>query len=86
MPSHSGSWSKGKGRSISMGWHENITADKFPKQGILKDRRCTVLFNYGPPELTGTVVRDDVESPGLMIIKLDDGRYILSTECQYAPE
>ncbi len=32
----------------------------------------------------GVIVRDDKEEPGEKIIKLDDGRYVLATECQYS--
>jgi hypothetical protein len=33
------------------------------------------------------VVRDDVDGAALLtIIRLDDGRHVLSTECQYQPE
>lgn len=35
-------------------------------------------------KIEGTVIRDDVEDPHLTIIKLDDGRIILGTECQYS--
>ncbi|WP_260973634.1 hypothetical protein [Mycolicibacterium llatzerense] len=31
----------------------------------------------------GEIVRDDAEPPGVTIIRLDDGRHVLSTECQY---
>jgi hypothetical protein len=68
-----------------MGWHKNITAEKFPEQGSFLNRPCRVRFHYGPKEFHGTVVRDDMEEPFVTIIKLDNGRYILSTECQYQP-
>jgi hypothetical protein len=48
--------------------------------------RTKVIFHYGGPELMGTIVRDDFEEPWRTIIKLDDGRYILGSECQHAPE
>ena len=47
--------------------------------------RTQVLFRDGDAELQGTILRDDVEEPFRTIIRLDDGRYILSTECLYAP-
>jgi len=43
-----------------------------------------VCFDYDTSRtLLGLVVRDDAEEPGRMIIKLEDGRHVLSTECQY---
>ena len=33
--------------------------------------------------IAGTVVRDDQAEPHQMIIRLDDGRYVRSCECQY---
>lgn len=68
-----------------MGCHPNIGADKFPRQGDWLGLRTRVLFNYGPEEFLGTIVRDDAEAPHLTIIKLDDGRFVLTTECQHAP-
>ncbi len=68
-----------------MGCVDNIGVDKFPKQGRIGER-CKVLFHYGVGgELHGTIVRDDMEDPWRGIIKLDDGRFVLMTECQYQP-
>ena len=68
-----------------MGVHKNIGIDKFPKQGAYLGRRVEVCFNYDTTEtLMGRVVRDDVEEPGCMIIKLETGYYVNSTECQYS--
>lgn len=70
-----------------MGVHENINLDRFPKQGTYLMQAVTVCFNYDPSRMiNGIVVRDDAEEPGRMIIKLEDGRYVLSTECQYQPK
>jgi hypothetical protein len=33
----------------------------------------------------GTIVRDDNEPPWRTIIRLDDGRVVLASECQYSP-
>lgn len=47
-------------------------------------RRVKVCFHYDTRQtVCGTVVRDDSEHPWKTIIRLDDGRYVLSTECQY---
>lgn len=60
------------------------SANNFPKQGVWLGKRVVVCFNYDTSrQFPGVVVRDDAEEPGRMIIGLDDGRYVLSTECQY---
>lgn len=69
-----------------MGVVATIGFDRFPKQGIYKARRVRVCFNYDASrEIMGTVIRDDAEEPGCMIIQLDDGRAVLATECMYSP-
>jgi hypothetical protein len=68
-----------------MGVVPNISHDKFPQQGKFLNQRVQVCFNYDTSKLIGgAIVRDDTEEPGREIIKLDDGRYVLSTECQYS--
>lgn len=68
-----------------MGCHTNITKDLFPKQGSFLDKVVEVCFHYNTKDtIFGRVVRDDTEEPGRMIIRLYDGRYVLSTECQYS--
>lgn len=66
-----------------MGCVSSTTHDKFPKQGTYAGKRVSVLFHYKDPKLGGVMVRDDIEAPFVAIIKLDDGRHILTTECQY---
>lgn len=69
-----------------MGCHPNISSDKFPKQGAYLNSRAKVCFNYDTNEtFLGVVIRDDAEEPGIAIIKLDDGRVVLTTECQWSP-
>lgn len=69
-----------------MGIVATIGFDYFPKQGTTKGGRVRVCFNYeADRHIDGTVIRDDVEEPGRMIIQLDDGRVVLSTECMYQP-
>lgn len=75
-----------------MGCVENITFDKFPKQ---KDEnyefpqyavgaRVKVCYHYDTSKVhLGTVVRDDIEEPFETIIKLDNGRYLKGSECQF---
>lgn len=70
---------------VPMGVHENIDIDKFPEQGTWLGRKVEVCFNYDTSKIViGKIVREDIDSPGRMIIALDDGRFILSTECQYS--
>lgn len=69
-----------------MGAVSSIDKDKFPKQGDYLGRRMEVIFHMNTSDpLRGTMVRDDVEEPNLTIIRLDDGRHVLGTECQYSP-
>lgn len=69
-----------------MGKVAAIGFDRFPNQGEYKGRRVRVCFNYDSSrEIMGTVIRDDAEEPGRLIIQLDDGRVVLSTECMYSP-
>lgn len=70
-----------------MGVVKNITAENFPKQGAWLNRRVRVCFNYDTSEsFLGIMIREDAEEPGLAIIKLDNGRVLLTTECQWQPE
>lgn len=69
-----------------MGCVPNITATMFPKQGTWLGLRTKVVFHHGGPEIMGTIVRDDNETPHITIIRLDDGRHVLTTECQHAPQ
>jgi hypothetical protein len=68
-----------------MGVVESIRADHFPRQSDRIGKRVRVCFNYDTSmTVNGTVVRDDMEAPWRMIIRLDDGRHVLATECQYS--
>lgn len=68
-----------------MGVVKNISFENFPKQGSYLNRRVVVCFNYDTNHwIFGTIVREDEEEPGLTIIRLDDNRHVLSTECQYS--
>lgn len=69
-----------------MGASATISAKTWPRQASFLNKRVRVCFNYDTSAvIEGTVVRDDAETPGKMIIRLDDGRHVLSTECQYQP-
>ena len=68
-----------------MGNVANITAHQFPRQMERADR-VRVCFHYDTTAMVGgAIVRDDAEAPYVLIIRLDDGRYVLGTECQWAP-
>jgi len=70
-----------------MGVVENVDYDKFPRQGVFAGRRARVCFRYDTSRaIMGTIVRDDNEEPFRTIIRLDDGRFVLATECMYSPE
>lgn len=67
-----------------MGVQTNISSDQFPKQGEQLNCKVKVCFNFDATRtFIGTIIRDDIEEPGLTIINLNDGRTVLSTECQY---
>lgn len=69
-----------------MGVHDNIAIDKYPKQGPWLGEWVEVCFHYDADNtIKGRIVREDAEAPGVMIFQLEDGRYVLSTECQYRP-
>lgn len=68
-----------------MGVIANIKHNLFPKQGRDLNRRVTVFFHYDiANSISGEIVRDDMDAPFVCIIKLDDGRHVLATECQYS--
>jgi hypothetical protein len=68
-----------------MGVHANVSRDKFPRQGTFLGKEVKVCFNYETRNtVKGECVRDDVEEPFVTIFRLEDGRHVLSTECQYS--
>jgi len=68
-----------------MGYKKGVNIIQFPKQGENVGKKVKVIFKYDKSVVAlGTLVRDDVEEPFIGIIRLDDGRYILDTECQYS--
>ena len=67
-----------------MGAVHNIHADSFPRQSGNIGSRVQVCFHYDTSRTcNGTIVRSDAEDPWRTIIRLDDGRHVLATECQY---
>ena len=68
-----------------MGCVSTITAYKFPNQSEYVNRRCEVCFHYDTSVMIdGTIIRDDRDEPYETLIRLDDGRILRSTECQYS--
>ena len=68
-----------------MGVCTHIDYKMFPKQSNHSGKRAKVCFNYNLKKtIGGVVVRDDMEEPWITIIKLDDGRHVLSIECQWS--
>ena len=68
-----------------MGCVETISADSFPRQSKDVGRRVFVCFHYDTEaQIPGILVRDDREVPFRLIIRLDDGRYVMGSECQYS--
>lgn len=69
-----------------MGCVDTIDAYRYPKQSEYVNRRCNVCFKYDTTRwIEGTIIRDDREEPFETLIRLDDGRVIRGTECQYSP-
>ena len=69
-----------------MGVSANIKHDSFPPQGSLLGKRVMVMFHHDNEHVVqGVCVRDDAVEPAKTIFQLDDGRYVLATECQYSP-
>ena len=72
-----------------MGCIDTITYDNFPKQINKNYRgvgtRVKVYYHYDTTKYHyGTIVRDDMQEPFETIIKLDNGRYLRATECQFS--
>ena len=68
-----------------MGCVETIDMYRFPKQSEFVNQRVNVIFKYDTSRrIEGTIIRDDREEPFETLIKLDDGRVIRGTECQYS--
>lgn len=67
--------------------HPLFQSGCYPKQGGWFGKRTEVCFHYDTTyTIMGTIVRSDGESPWEDIIRLDDGRYVLTEECQHSPE
>lgn len=68
-----------------MGCVEGISIDRYPRQSDDLYSRVEVYFFFDVSrKIGGTIIRDDMEDPGETIIRLDDGRVVRGTECQYS--
>jgi hypothetical protein len=69
---------------ISMGFSNYVDAVKYPKQGRMLNKKVEVCFNFDIHNIFyGKVIRYDIEEPFEVIIRLNDGRIIMSGECQF---
>lgn len=70
-----------------MGVNAFIKHDQFPKQGKYHGKKVKVCFHYDTQNsVNGVCVRDDIGDPGITAFRLDDGRFVLATECQWQPQ
>lgn len=70
-----------------MGVCSSIDYESFPEQSTWTPpgTKVRVCFKYDTTHtIDGEIVRADVEYPGVGIIRLNDGRHVLMTECQYS--
>lgn len=74
-----------------MGCVRTISYDKFPEQNDIYHeypelgKRVKIYYHYDTSKYHyGTIVRSDAEAPYHTIIKTDNGRYMLGSECQYS--
>lgn len=67
-----------------MGVKQSIDCESFPRQRSWLGKRTVVCFKYDTShQMGGVFVRCDEEEPGVCIIRLDDGRHVLTTECMH---
>jgi hypothetical protein len=64
---------------------KNAGFNRFPEQGDYLGVAVEVRSKYNNSNEIGIVVRDDIEEPYRKIIELENGKYILGTECTYRP-
>lgn len=63
---------------------KNINYDEKPKQSDWLNRKVVVCYNYETDKTeNGVIVRCDEVQPGIMLIQLESGFILRSTECQY---
>ena len=74
-----------------MGCVNTISYYNFPKQADSSydypqlGKHVKVCYHFDTSKMhSGVIVRADREEPFQTIIALDNGRYVLATECQYS--
>ena len=68
-----------------MGVVRGVNTKEWPEQSEHVGFLVRVCFGYDTSAtLAGRLVRDDVSHPFETIIRLEDGRHVLGTECQYS--
>jgi len=66
--------------------YRGVTLDDWPEQGDCLGLKAEVMFKGDSCQMTsGIIVRDDIQMPFYTIIELEDGRFVMGHECQYAP-
>lgn len=69
---------------IGMGCVNYINYTFYPEQATDLGRKVKVCYYFDSSKVHyGTIIRSDVSEPYLTIIKLDNGRVLLASECQY---
>ena len=68
--------------------YENVTSSRFPEQceGRLNRKVFAMFHDNLMARVEGRLVRCDTEMPFVTIIRLNDGRHILDTECIFEYE
>jgi hypothetical protein len=69
------------GRMIITGEFPTTCPDQTSQVG----QRVRVMFHEERPELHGAIVRNDANGNLVTVIRLDDGRHVLGTECEFQP-
>jgi hypothetical protein len=70
-----------------MGTVPNVSYNTFPKQrlGMLGKAVRVCYMHDTSKQHSGKFVRADAEPPWVDIIRLENGNFVLATECQYQP-
>jgi len=65
--------------------YENVTSSRFPQQCEARLKRKVWVYFHDNliKRIAGKLVRCDEEMPYVTIILLEDGRYVLDSECLF---
>jgi hypothetical protein len=65
----------------------NTKLAEFPPQTVRVGEKAELCLNYRSDQvMSATIVRDDAAAPWVTILRTDDGRHFLASECQYRPK